>query len=420
MFPRRLGDSGAQINSRLRESSDVTLYFRLSALLLCFAVAACQQGIGGLTGRNQPSQQPVQQVAKIPLSATVKGQKVGDGPVRVALLVPSSAQGAAGTIGKQLTNAAKLAVRDFGAGRLQVVIKDTRGQAATAAELTEQARNEGASLILGPLFSANVSAANGVTKSARLPMIAFTSDVARAAPGTYLLSFTPQADVRRTLGYGFANGAERLLAILPDTAYGKLVEREMRRVVDANRVQIVSVVRYKPGDAGIKTAVRSALLATGTANAIYIPDGGAAPAKILAGLKAAGAQLAGKVLLGSGQWDSINLNNPDLEGAFFAGPSKTGLNTFQQRYRATYGSKPATTAALAYDAVSLAAELIRRSPNNPFTAQAIQSRSGFSGATGLFRFQPTGLLQRGLVVNRVRGGQAIVVSPSPTGFSSRR
>lgn len=391
---------------------------RLLSVSACIALAACQQGVGGLTGFNQPTQQPVQQAQKVPLSPSVQGERVGNGPVRIALLVPSSAPGAAGTVGKQLSNAAKLAVRDFGAGRVQVVIKDTKGQAATSAALAEQARNEGASLILGPLFSANVSAVNSVTKSARLPMIAFTSDVARAAPGTYLLSFTPQSDVRRTLGYGFANGATRLLALLPTGAYGSLVEREMRRVVQANRGQIVAVVRYQPNDASIKTAIRSAVLATGTANAIYIPDGGRVPAQLLAGLKAAGGQVDGKTIMGSGQWGSINLNNPNFEGAVFAGPSKTGLNTFEQRYRSTYGNKPATTAALAYDAVSLAAELIRRSPNNPFTPQAIQSRSGFSGATGLFRFQSSGLLQRGLVVNRVRGGKAIIASPSPKGFSA--
>ena len=74
------------------------------------------------------------------------------------------------------------------------------------------------------------------------------------------------------------------------------------------------------------------------------------------------------------------------------------------------------TAALGYDAISLTAELIRRSAQSPFSARNIQSRSGFRGATGIFRFEADGRLQRALVVNRIEAGQPVIISPAPTGF----
>jgi len=110
-------------------------------------LAACQQG--GLGGLSPNGQVKPQTQAKLPiLSPQVKGEAVGSGPVRVALLVPKSAPGGGGIVGKQLAQAAKMAMSDFGGGKLQLVIKDTKGQAATAQILTSEAIREGAPMQL--------------------------------------------------------------------------------------------------------------------------------------------------------------------------------------------------------------------------------------------------------------------------------
>ncbi|MEE9315373.1 MAG: penicillin-binding protein activator [Rhizobiaceae bacterium] len=394
----------------------------LPAAMLC-TLAACQQGGVGLPTLQTElkplpkptAPQPVA-VKRPTLSAKVDGQQVGNGPYRIALLVPTSAQGNAGRIGKELANAARIAVRDFGAGRIQLVVKDTQGQSARAALLAGQARNEGASLVLGPLFSANVSAASSVTKPSNIPMIAFSSDQARAARGVYLMSFAPEADIRRTLNYGLSNGINRVVALLPQGAYGVLAEREMRRVFDSTGGQIVSAVRYSRDVASMTKAAGSAAHAVANANGIYIPDGGQAPAILLKALHRSGANLTGKQIMGSGQWATLNLNQAVLNGAIYAGPDRRNFESFARRYNATYGKQPTINAANAYDAVSLAAELVRRNEQAPFTATAIQSSGGFNGVTGIFRFKASGRLQRGLVINRIEHGRTVIVSPSPTSF----
>ena len=384
-------------------------------------LGACQQGALTLpdlstTAKPRPPVNPPPVVEKPTLSAKVTGEKVGNGPTRIALLVPKSAQGGAGRVGVEFANAARLAVRDFGAASIQLVIKDTKGQAAQASIAAAQARDEGASLVIGPLFSANVSAASGVTLPAKLPMIAFSSDVSRARANVYLLSFAPDANIRRTLNYGLSLGADRVVALLPNNTYGQLAERELRRTYDQAGGQVVSVVRYGRDSNAMITAARSIALSLSGANAIYIPDGGQAPTLMLNSLKKAGVSLEGKQIMGSGQWESVDKSQRVLAGAIYAGADKSNFNTFSRRYRATYGSTPAIAAGTAYDAVSLAAELIRRNAQAPFTASAIQSRSGFNGATGIFRFEANGRLQRGLVVNKIEGGRAVIVSPAPTGF----
>ncbi len=388
--------------------------------------SACQQGPLTLLDatNSQPGQNlntPASNIAgRSALTTNVKGEKVGNGPVRISMLLPLSASGGGGQVGRQMANAAKLAVRDFGAGKLQLVIKDTRGQASAASLAATQANTEGSSLVLGPLFSANVSAASGVTQPAKIPMIGFSSDVARASKNVYLLSFAPDADIRRTLTYGLSVGADRVIALLPNTAYGPLAEMELRRTFDRGSGQVVSVVRYARDTNSMITASRSIALSLPNANAIYIPDGGEAPTIMLNGLSKAGVDLRGKIILGSGQWESVNKGDPVLEGAIYAGPDKQSFERFAARYQASYGSRPSTTAGLGYDAVSMAAELIKRDRVNPFSAEAIQTRAGFIGATGIFRFEPSGRLQRGLVVNRIRGGKPTIDSPSPTNFSRNR
>ena len=406
----------------MRFGGQTTLSIRaLIVVATIFGVSACQQGtltlpdLSGQQTKRPPVNPPPAKPKRI-VTPAFNGQKVGNGPIRLALLLPISASGGAGQVGKELANAAKLAVRDFGAGRLQVIIKDTKGQAAEASILAAQARDEGASLVLGPLFSANVSSASAVTLPANIPMIGFSSDIARARRGVYLLSFAPDADIRRTLNYGLSLGANKVVALLPDTSYGRLAEQELRRTYDRGSGQVVSVVRYARNSNAMVTAARSVALALSNANAIYIPDGGQAPSLLLNSLKQGGVSLSGLQIMGSGQWESVNKNDPVLNGAIYAGADKRNFSRYATRYQATYGNTPTATSALAYDAISLSAELIRRNNLDPFNAAAIQSQSGFSGASGIFRFSNNGRLQRGLVVNKIEQGRVTIVSPAPTSF----
>lgn len=397
------------------------------ALATGLMLQACQTGTGALlpnssTTPSSTSQQTNGQQAsgmgalRTP-SAQFKGQAIGNGPVRVALLLPTGSQGGLGALANQMANAARMGVRDFGQGRLQVILKDTRGQTAEAALMAEQARDEGASLVMGPLLSANVSAARSVVQSSRIPMLAFTSDLSRAGRGTYLLTFPPQADVSRTISFAASRNAKRIVALLPQGNYGRVVEAALRTATEEAGGQIVSVARYGTDDASVNLAARTTALAVGSADAIYIPDGKGMPQKLLQALRANGAQLAGKQILGSGQWESMNLSSSLLQGAIFAGSDKRNFEEFARRYQASYGARPSATAALAYDAVSLAAQLVQRNGQAPFTASALQSPSGFSGASGIFRFRATGRPQRGLVVYRVENSRPIVLDPAPTSFN---
>ncbi len=399
----------------------MTLAPRILAFLavsLAFVLSGCQSaGVsGGLSPTSPQTQRPVATAARPQLSSSVEGERVGSGPIRVALLVPKTAGGTIGTLGEQLSNAAKLGMRDFARGRFELVIKDTQGQAAQAQIAASEALKEGASLVLGPLLSANVSSASAITSPSRIPMVAFSSDANRAGNGVYLLSFLPSADVERTIRYGAQQGGGRIVAFLPNGAYGSLVARALNDAAARSGAQVVAVHRYGRTPDSIATTAQNAVPSISQATAIYIPEGGATPPTILNELRKRRAILSGLQILGSGQWETVDTNNRFLQGAIYAGPDKSRFIDFATRYRTAYGVQPASNAALAYDAVGLVAELIRRSPSAPFTTSGLQSRFGFNGATGLFRFENNGRSERGLSIYRINNGQVELADPAPTSF----
>ena len=204
--------------------------------------------------------------------ATSPGTRIGTGSVKVALVVPLTGPGA--TVGAALRNAAELAIEDFQKPDLQILVKDDRGTAEGAREAAQAALADGAELVLGPLFAANVQAAAGAARTAGKPIIAFSTDAAVAARGVYLLSFLPQAEVDRIVEEAVAKGRRSFAALIPQNSYGNAVEAQFREAVARKGARLVGIERYVPGSPGPAVARLSGLIAGGgaQADALFLPD----------------------------------------------------------------------------------------------------------------------------------------------------
>lgn len=384
------------------------------AVFAGLALSACQSAnlSSATDGLGDSSQQ-----GQLALTPDPKGEVFGQGNVRLALLVPKTAPGSAATIANEIRNGALLALQDFGQNTIQLVIKDTAGQAATAQAAASEAVSEGSTAIIGPLFSGSVSAASGVTQPAGRTMIAFSNDTSVARRGVYLLSYTQQADTRRMMNYALSTGKRSIHAFLPNNAVGTLQEAVLREVVGQAGANM-QISKYDRSGESIDAVARAAAVNMESADAIYIPEGGQIPGAILGSLKRSGVDLTGKQVLGSGQWESVKFGAPELEGALYTGRDVTNFNAFASRYETTYNTKPGVFAALGYDAITLASSLIgSKGPTGAFQPASIEDRRGFAGINGIFRMKADGTAERGLAVYRVRGGAGTLESPAPTSFS---
>lgn len=378
------------------------------------AAAGCQSVPSGLPQGEPPAQQPVVTGTLPP----AKGEVLGSGPVRVAMLLPLSASGSGGKIGGELKNAALLALEDFGTDTLQIVVKDTAGDPQRAFAMASEATAEGSSAVLGPVFAAEVTQAASVLRPAGKIAIAFSSDQSVSGRGIYLNSFLPEGVVDRSVSYAFSQGYKTFVAMVPNTQAGTLAERQLRETLRVLGGQALQVERYEPNDASVQQAAANLAAKATEAQAIFIPDGGNSPSAVAAALRSNGVDLAVKKLVGTGLWGTASLGDPALAGAWFADIDQGKLAEFKTRYKQKFGSEPSTNAVLGYDTTALAIGLVKRQGAVGFTPAVIEHRAGFTGYGGVFRFGSDGSNQRAYTVYEIQpGGGRRVVSPSPTSFS---
>jgi ABC-type branched-subunit amino acid transport system substrate-binding protein len=345
------------------------------------------------------------------------GDVIGTGSVRVALLLPGSAGGHGGDTARAFRNAAELAIRDFPDAGIQIAVQDTQGTPAGAGSAVGSALQNGAGIVLGPVFSNEVATIAPQARAAGVPVVAFSSDAGVAGPGVYLLSFLPSDDVNRIVSYSASQGRKSFAALLPANAYGSVVEAAFRSAAAKAGGRIVTIQTYASADEARAKAGAIASMAR-EIDALLVPDSGDVVPAIAATLAERGVTRDKVKLLGSGQWDDPRiLNNPVMVGSWFPAPVKQGFDQFASRYQAAYGSPPPRNATLAYDATVLAIGIVRQYGADRFENSVLTSPNGFAGIDGIFRFLPSGLTERRLAVYEVNGAGANMVSQAARSFA---
>lgn len=398
--------------------------------------------------RSSPGQSPMANPAFGRGGQPTQGFFRNDGPkVKVALLLPLTAKGNTAQVAKALKQAGELALFDFDNPAVTLIVKDTKGTIKGARLAAEAAVQEGAELIVGPLFAKSVEAAAPVARQAGIPIVAFSSTRNVAGNGVFLLSFVAGHDVNRIVSYAISQGKRSFAGLIPKTAYGDIVENAFTRSVTENGGQLVSVQRY-PADANamLEPARKIAELVNGPkseggakppegqAQAVSTesPAGGAHQSQIDTIFIPAGPETLPTIaalmpyfeintqaikLLGTGRWDYAGVGSEKpLTGAWFSGPDPKGWRAFTQRYVKTYGKTPPRLASLAYDAISLAVSLSSNPPGSRYTTAQLTRGSGFAGVDGLFRLLPDGTSERGLAILEVQRFGTRVIDPAPSAF----
>lgn len=402
---------------RPQRLSGASALHSVACLLLTVLLAACSingggggggiMGIGGGSSSDATGDAPTQK-----------------GAVKVALLLPMSAQGNAAGVAKALKQAGELALFDFDNPNVQLVPKDTRGTPEGAKAAAQEAVKEGAELIIGPLFANEVTAAAPEAQRANIPMIAFSSDRKVAGNGVYLLSFLAGSDVPRIVSYAVAQGKKRFAALIPQTEYGRLVEQSFLAAVNRAGGQIVAVKNYPQDANGMLAPVReiAALAKKGEApqiDVLFIPAGSDTLPALAPLLPYSSIDTTAVKVVGTNGWDYTGVGKEQaLVNGWFSAADPKGWTDFTKRYVETYNDVPPRLASLAYDAVSLAVSLSSNPAGKRFTSTQLTRASGFNGIDGLFRLKSDGTSERGFAVLEVQRFGNQVIDRAPSGFNT--
>jgi ABC-type branched-subunit amino acid transport system substrate-binding protein len=359
---------------------------------------------------------PFNSQAEGPAGPPQEGVAVGTGQIKVGLILPLSGAGNAGVAAQSMKNAAEMALAEFQNPNIQLLIKDDGATPQGAGQSTQQALSEGAEIILGPLFALSVPATAQLTRARGVSVMAFSTDSSVAGRGVYLLSFLPESDINRIVDYAAGTGKRSFAALVPDNAYGNVVEAAFKQAVGRKGGRVVAFEKY---GADRSAPARTVAQSLGSADALLIADDGESVVATADALTAAGANLRNIQLLGTGLWDNPRVfASQSLQGGLYAAPDPSGFRGFAGRYRTRFNGEPVRTATLAYDAVALVAALARTQGAQRFAPETLTNPSGFAGIDGLFRFRSDGTNERGLAVMKVTTGGGVPVAGSPKSFGA--
>ncbi len=339
-------------------------------------------------------------------------------PVRVALLLPKSEAGASG-VARSLENAARLAVADVQGAQIDLRVYDTAGVAAQAASQAQQAVDEGAQVILGPLFAEAANAAGRATADEGVNVLSFSNNPSIAGGNVFVLGQTFQNTADRLVSYAASQGKRTAVIVHPSNVEGAFGRQAIEAAAARHGMSIASVEAFEFSQAGVVDAaprIKRAVTDSG-ADALFLTSNSAGALPLLGQLlpeQGLGPEVT--QYIGLARWDvpPETLRLPALQGGWFALPDPARSASFEARYSGAYGSAPHPLAGLAYDGISAIAALAREG-RAPSTAGLTQG-AGFQGTAGAFRLRPNGTNERNLAVATIQNQQVVILDPAPASF----
>ena len=344
-------------------------------------------------------------------------------PVPVALLVPkSSAQGGDALLAQSLENAARLAMADLQGVQIDLRVYDTAGNAATAAAVARQAVDEGAKIILGPVYAQSANAAGLAVLNDNVNVLSFSNNTNIAGGNVFVLGPTFDNTARRLAAYASRQGKGNILIVHSTDEAGQLGRDAIQKAIGATGARQAGIVAYERSQQGVIAAVpqvRDSVAGSG-AQSIFLTSTTAGALPLFTQLlPEAGVSPQVTQYIGLTRWDipAQTLELPGVQGGWFAMPDPVKTQQFNARFAAAYGGAPHPIGGLAYDGIAAIGALVGAGKADALTGAALTQGAGFRGVGGIFRLRPDGTNERGLAVASIQNRQVVVIDPAPTSFS---
>jgi ABC-type branched-subunit amino acid transport system substrate-binding protein len=341
---------------------------------------------------------------------SVVEETFGRGSTEITLLLTKASNGLYEGAARDIRDGAALAIGELDdAGVMKIKVIDVaEGPAAVAPALAAaRARNSGLLISYAP--QATTAAIAAIPTDQRPPLINLSSPV--NGPKVFNFGFDEVASAARGVRAVIASGQKKIVVLAPNTIAATDEER-LRSAIGQAGGALIGVVRYDAAaPLGDLLTRNKALL--DDAGAVVLMGDSAAVGLILKGVRASFAKL---VVTGTSHWPIELYADPAAANVIVAAVDPDASTLIGERYRRFNKRSLSVYAAEGYDSIAVAAGIVRGKGAVALTPEALMTKTGFRGVTGLFRFTPSGMAERKIGLYKIDAGRLVAIEPKAVSF----
>src|SRR6184192_254276 len=351
-------------------------------------------------------------------------------PVKIFGLVELSGTGV--TSGTNFNDGVKLAVKEINAAggilgrKVEYTANDTQSQPQVAKALTVKAIDDGAYVVMGPVFSGSILVSMAETKRAGVPN--FTGGEAAAItqqgnPYIFRTSFTQTTAMPKVARYLKDNMKAKTVAIIyTNNDFGKGGRDVFIKALDPQGIKVVADISTDPGQVDFSGAALKAKQAN--ADALFVYTNEEEAARALRELRKQGYDkpIIGETVLTSQK--VIELAGDAANGAvahvgLTADAPQPGIKAFDEKFQKEYRYKPDHNGLKGYTAmyvVKAATEKVGKLDPKAFAKAMHGIRLSAKEHPGILMdvsFDQNGDLDRESFITKVVNGKQEVIATLP-------
>ncbi|WP_438996556.1 penicillin-binding protein activator [Candidatus Puniceispirillum sp.] len=356
--------------------------------------------------------------------------------LRVALMAPLS--GTHKQFGEELRKGAELALFTIANPKVEMLIYDTAGDGKNDSKVIDskaialaaaQAIQNGADIIIGPLFTESVEQVKRIADFNAVPMIVFSNNVDVAGPQRWVMGYLPEQQLDSLLGFAVADGRETFAILAESTAFGKRLAAHAKSRLQEFGFKTEEIAILSRDDladeAMLKRKIRTfaryqepkddedILVTKAPYDAVVFAGGPSFALRTAPVLAYYDVGPDNSLYLGTALWNQNQLlSEPSLQGSIFAKRPSVADPVFEDNWGQIWPHDgTGQLARLGFDAMALVSSLTEID-RAEWTAK-ITDDSGFNGYSGAFRLQENGSNVRAYEIRRIWDGKSDIIQRAP-------
>jgi branched-chain amino acid transport system substrate-binding protein len=337
----------------------------------------------------------------------------------------ASMTGKEATFGQSTDQGIRLALKEINAAgglngkMIEVITYDDKGESKEAGSaVTRLITSDKVVAVLGEVASSLSIAGGAVCEQYSIPMISPSSTNPRVTAGkqmVFRVCFIDPVQAAALAKFVRENLKLSKAAILYDQtqAYSKGLRDDFTKAFKKMGGAIVADQAYNGGDTDFSAQLTS-IRAAGP-EIIFVPGYYTEGGNVAIQARKLGITVP---LIGGDGWDSSQLpaiGGAAIEGSYYSNhsaPDQPEMKGFVEKFRKEHGATPDALAGLAYDAMMVLFDAMKRSPSlgGKDLAKAIAATKNFKGVTGTITIDKDHNPQKGVVIVQIKGGQPVFVA----------